>query len=78
MQLSEQQLESLKRISAESGKSVAELVRLGVELYLDSQRKPDMGSLREAAISVAGQFSSGVKDLAGNHDKYLDEVFGEW
>jgi len=77
VQLTEKQLEDLRRISAERGKSVAELVRLGVELYLSSQQ-PDRKAIRERARLVAGRFSSGVNDLGKNHDDYLDEAFGDW
>jgi Arc/MetJ-type ribon-helix-helix transcriptional regulator len=79
VQLTEQQLESLKRASAETGKSVAELVRLGVELYLDSQKKPDMRAIRERARLAAGKFSSGSpNNVSERHDEYLDEAFGDW
>jgi hypothetical protein len=76
VQLTEEQLEKLRRISAEDGKSVAELVQIGVDLYLQSRSKPDMDELRARAIrAVRGGFSSGLKDLGVNHDKYLAEDF---
>jgi glutamate formiminotransferase len=77
VQLTEEQLEKLRRISAENGKSVAELVRLGVELYLASSRQPDKKALRERALKAIreSQYSSGLTDLARNHDKYLAEDF---
>src|SRR2546429_277975 len=40
VQLQDEQLDSLRQAAAESGKSIAELVRLGVQLYLDSQHEP--------------------------------------
>lgn len=79
VQLAEQQLARLRRISAEKGQSVAELVRLGVELYLNSQQKPDMRVLRERARLAAGTFSAGPPhDVSERHDDYLAEAFLDW
>lgn len=79
VQLTEEQLEKLRRISAENGKSVAELVRLGVELYLSAQQKPDIRVLRERARLAAGRFSSGAPcNVSENVDEYLDEAFRDW
>jgi Arc/MetJ-type ribon-helix-helix transcriptional regulator len=79
VQLTEEQLEKLRRISAENGKSVAELVRLGVELYLSSNRKPDQRELRERALRAAGRFSSGAPNtVARDHDEHLAEIWKDW
>ena len=79
VQLTEEQLEKLRRISAENGKSVAELVRLGVELYLASNQQPDRRVLLERALRAAGRFSGGPPyDVSENHDDYLAEAYGEW
>ena len=77
VQLTEEQLEKLRRISSENGKSVAELVRLGVELYLQAASRPDMDELRQRALRAVreSRFSSGLKDVGVNHDKYLAEDF---
>jgi hypothetical protein len=79
VQLTEEQLDKLRKASADTGKSVAQLVRLGVELYLSSVAQPqkDMRAMRERALKAAGKFSSGLPDLGLNHDHYLDEAFGE-
>ena len=79
VQLTEEQLEKLRHISAENGKSVAELVRLGVELYLHSQRRPDMREIRARALRSAGRFASNPPhDVARNHDQYLAEAYHDW
>ena len=75
VQLTEEQLEKLRRIAGENGKSVAELVRLGVELYLQSTGKPDKAELRERAKRAVGGFRSGFTDIGRNHDDYLTEDF---
>ena len=73
--LTESQLSSLREASAETGKSIAELVRRGVDVYLESR----LGSSREEriqrALSVADRYSSGSKDGSVNHDRCLAEAF---
>src|ERR1035437_9061269 len=44
VQLTERQLDTLRELSTATGRSVAELVRLGVELYLSSQHRPSRKS----------------------------------
>ncbi len=41
------------------------------------QRRPtgDRAERIQRALAAAGAFSSGVPDLAENHDKYLEEVY---
>lgn len=75
VQLTEKQLDDLRGLAAESGKSIAELVRLGVELYLGSQTKPSRADQIARARQVAGRFSSGTKDVSRRHDHYLSEAF---
>jgi len=75
VQLTGRQLDALRSLSAETGKSIAELVRLGVELYLDSQRRPSRADQIERARRIAGRFSSGKKDVSTHHDGYLAEAF---
>jgi hypothetical protein len=77
VQFTEQQAEALRRLSAESGKSIAEIVRLGVELYLDAQKRPSRQEMVERALSISGRYDSGLSDVSVNHDKYLAEAFGE-
>jgi hypothetical protein len=70
IQLTEEQMRALRRLSAEQGRSVAELVRKGVDHVLQE-------STREIRVkrflSAVGKFNTGLGDLARNHDKYLAE-----
>lgn len=75
IQLTEEQSSALKRLAAREGKSVAELVRLGVDQLIRSQRIVDREELRSRALSVVGKFSSGDEDLAAEHDRYAAEAF---
>jgi hypothetical protein len=48
---------------------------LGVELYLSSQRRPSRKDQIERARSIAGRFSSGMKDVSTHHDRHLAGAF---
>ncbi len=75
IQLTEDQLHSLRQVSAVTGRSLAELVRQGVELYLRTQQRAGRAEQVERALKVAGKYSSGVKDASANHDRHLAEAF---
>jgi len=74
VQLTEEALRELRRIAAEEGVSVSELVRRGVKQVLDGHRKPSREELWERASKVIGRFRSGVSDLGERHDDYFAEA----
>ncbi len=75
VQLTEGQIESLRRLYAASGRSVADLVRQGVDQYLAGKSQPDMEERRTRALRVLGRFSSGTSDVSVRHDHYLAQAF---
>ena len=75
IQLSEDQLHSLRQLSAVSGRSVADLVRQGVELYLSTQRRAGRAEQVQRALRSVGRFSSGTRDASADHDRYLAEAY---
>ena len=77
VQLTERQLDTLRELSTATGKSVAELVRLGVELYLSAQHRPTRKEQVDRALNAIGKFSSGRTDVSVHHDHYLTEAFRE-
>ena len=77
IQLTKQQLDTLRVLSAATGRPVAELVRLGVELYLSSQHRPSRKEQIDRALKAIGKFSSGRNDVSVHHDRYLAEAFEE-
>jgi hypothetical protein len=77
VQLTERQLKALRDASASTGRSVADLIREGVDQYLDGRSELGREERIERAISVAGRFSSGRTDVSVNHDKHLAEAFGQ-
>jgi Arc/MetJ-type ribon-helix-helix transcriptional regulator len=76
IQLTEEQARHLRRLSARTGRSMADLIREGVDELLrreGSEQSPRDRRARAAAL--AGRFHSGVGDLAEEHDRYLSEVY---
>ena len=65
-------MQALRKLSAQQGRSVSELVRTGVDHVLrQSERDVRMKRL----LGAVGKFNSGLGDVSGNHDKYLAEDF---
>jgi len=71
VQLTEDQLKALKKLSAKEGLSLAELIRRAVD---DLVRKNEAAALKEKLLGVAGKFRSGLGDLAEQHDRYFAEA----
>jgi hypothetical protein len=69
------QLQALRRLSASTGKSTAELIRNGIDQYLAGRRTATAEDRTEKAIRVAGRFSSGLADAGSGHDRHLSEAF---
>jgi len=75
VQLPEEDLARLRRLAAEKGVSVSELVRRGVKQVLQSEAGPTREELWERAGKVIGKFRSGKTDIGRRHDDYLAEDF---
>lgn len=70
--LREDQMQTLRRVAERQGESIAELVRQGVDLFLD-QLPPDEDPL----MDIVGLYDSRLGDLADNHDEYLARLIRE-
>lgn len=75
VQLSSSQMQALRKLSASTGRSIAGLIRDGVDQYLLSQRNGGRQHQIERALQAAGRFSSGRTDISIQHDRYLAEAF---
>jgi hypothetical protein len=75
VQLTETQMEALRRLATLKKKSLADLVRQSVELYLDRE-SPAGDALRvQRALAVVGKFSSGSRDGSSEHDRHLADAY---
>ncbi len=80
VQLTEEQHHFLKELAAEYHVSMSEMVRRSVDAL--AQNKPRARSreeIRRRAMAIAGFIKdpNGPKDLAENHDYYLEEIYAE-
>jgi hypothetical protein len=75
IQLTEGQLQVLKRLAAGRRVSVATLIRESVDLLVRSAGAVDDQEQRRRALAAAGRFHSGRSDLAAAHDEYLEEAY---
>lgn len=75
IQLTESQIRVLKRMAADRGVSVAELIKQSVEHFIRAERTANDHEQRQRAIAAVGRFRSGRSDLATEHDRYLKEAF---
>jgi Arc/MetJ-type ribon-helix-helix transcriptional regulator len=74
VQLTQDQIDALRALSAQKQKSMSDLVRESVDLLLREQARLAMV---ERALSAAGRFRSGRHDISVNHDDYLAEAYEE-
>jgi len=72
VQLTKEQVAELKRLAAERGVSVAELVREGVEVVIRASRGMSREERRRRALAVVGRHH-GPPDLSIRHDDYFVE-----
>ena len=75
IQLTDEQLRHLRGLSSSTGRSIADLVREGVDLYLQTRHKPSREEAIRKAREVAGRFASGSADGSREHDRHLADAF---
>ena len=75
VQVTEDRLTALRQLSAESGRSISDLVREGVETVLSTRHGLKRADRIERALRAAGRFSSETKDGSGQHGRHLAEAF---
>lgn len=73
--LTEEQAARLRELAISEGKSMAELVRQGVDYILQARPLATREERQQWAMSVVGQFSADTPDLARDHDRYLAEAY---
>lgn len=72
IQLTERQVETLRRIADKRGVSMAALIREAVDSIVEDL---DYEARRQRAIAAIGRFEDGGGDVARDHDRYLDDAY---
>lgn len=67
-------MEALRELSRTTGRSIADLTRDALNVYLEQKRGSDRQALVEQALSIAGRFASGIADVSSEHDRYFAET----
>ncbi len=56
---------------------MAKLIRQAVDAFLNTSPAIDHDERKRRAIAAAGQFHSGLGDLAADHDRYLNGTYAD-
>ncbi len=75
VQLSEDQLQTLKARAVQEKVSVSELVRRAINAWSKNANNIRTSELRRRAANAAGRFASGKTDTAQHHDEYLNQAY---
>ena len=75
IQLTEDQYKQLKLLALSRGRSLATLIREGVEKVLKEAGEPNLDGARLHALMIVGKYNSGDQDVSTHHDKYLAESY---
>jgi Arc/MetJ-type ribon-helix-helix transcriptional regulator len=75
VQLSEAQVRAIKALAAAQNKSVAEVIRQAVDIFLSSANAVDVEERKRRALAAAGRFHSGTDTLSTDHDRHLVEAY---
>ena len=71
VRLTSEQALALRRRAKQEGKSVAELIRMSVDIVLRSSKPIEQQVQRRKAIVAAGKLLGGPEDLSADHGRYL-------
>ncbi|MEZ5403939.1 MAG: CopG family transcriptional regulator [Bryobacteraceae bacterium] len=77
IQLTDDQVSSLRRTAGLRGVSMAELIRMSLDTFIAREGATSRDAKVERARSVVGRFASGTGDTGREHDKYLTAAFGK-
>jgi len=75
IQLRPDQHKRLRRLAAERGVSMAELIRQGVDQVLGEAPQPHQRDLMRRSLQIVGKFRSDKSDVSERHDQYLAEAY---
>jgi 16S rRNA U516 pseudouridylate synthase RsuA-like enzyme len=75
IQLTEGQAKTLKRLAKRQQRSVADLIRQSIDLYLTQRGELPLDERYDRALAIAGKYRCGDADLGRNHDRYLVEAY---
>ncbi len=75
VQLSQKQLEAVRRLALAEERSVSDVVREGVDAVVHARAGTSREEAKALSLAAIGKFRSGRKDLSREHDRHLAEAF---
>lgn len=75
IQLTESQVAILRAMSAARQISMAELIRISIDAFVQREAGTSRAQMVARAKSVSGEFSSGERTVSENHDQFLADAF---
>lgn len=76
IQLTDAQARGLKALAASEGRSMAELIRDGVDALLRARGVVDREAIKARSVAALGRFKSGTRHLGSRHDEHVADAFG--
>lgn len=76
IQLTDAQARALKALAAAEGRSMAEIIRDGVDAILRARGVVDREAIKARSLAAVGRFASDTKHLGSRHDDHLADAFG--
>ncbi len=75
IQLTDAQARALKALAASEGRSMADLIRDGVDVILRARGTVDREAVKARSLAAVGRFRSKSRDLGSKHDEHLANAF---
>jgi hypothetical protein len=75
--LSEEQIAALREMAACQGRSMAALVRDGVDAILEPRQGVTRAEIKRRSLAALGRYRSGIRTLGSRHDEHLAGAFDE-
>ncbi len=76
IQITEEQSEKLKKIALQQRTSIAEVIRNAIDQMLKNSTAVSREERKKKALSAAGKYKTGIKNLARDHDDFLSGIYG--
>ncbi len=73
--LTEEQSAALREVAVREGRSIADLVRDGVDALLRQRQGVGRDEIKRRSLEALGRYRSGLTDVSRRHDHYLGEAF---
>lgn len=75
IRLTESQARALKELAVSQDRSVAELVRVAVDMLLSVSVSNGQDERERRAVAAVGRFHSRYRNVADEHDRYLEDAY---